>query len=184
MITQRKNTFFGLSTDTKPSGVAINGRRFIEIDTGDEYRYNAAGGAWVKQPAGGGSSALSGLNDVDIVDPANNEQLLYSSISHKWENSPPSTLFVGVTYDESTGAGTLSETWQALYDAIADGILVYIADTYEDEVIESAYLGLVREASHYNNTYAVLVEGLSANQSITVEYTAASANDYPVASGD
>lgn len=49
MVTQYKNTFFGLSTDTKPRGV-VNGRSFCEINTGDWYRYNAAGESWVKQP--------------------------------------------------------------------------------------------------------------------------------------
>lgn len=51
MIT--KNTIYtiqqyeGLSTDTKPTGVP-NGSRFLEMDTGDVYMYDADGITWIQ----------------------------------------------------------------------------------------------------------------------------------------
>lgn len=51
MIT--KNTIYtnqqyeGLSTDTKPTGVP-NGSRFLEMDTGDVYMYDADGSTWIQ----------------------------------------------------------------------------------------------------------------------------------------
>ena len=41
--------FHGLSTDTKPTG-CTNGSRFIEIDTGNKYIYNATSAQWVLIP--------------------------------------------------------------------------------------------------------------------------------------
>jgi len=50
----RENTlavFYGLSTDTKPTGVE-NGRKFIEMDTGKTYYYSASGsGEWIDPTA-------------------------------------------------------------------------------------------------------------------------------------
>ena len=36
----------GLSTDTKPTGLAM-GSEFLEVDTGDKYLYNETSGDWV-----------------------------------------------------------------------------------------------------------------------------------------
>ena len=36
----------GLSTDTKPTGLAM-GSEFLEVDTGDKYLYNETSGTWV-----------------------------------------------------------------------------------------------------------------------------------------
>ena len=36
----------GLSTDTKPTGLAM-GSEFLEVDTGDKYLYNETSGEWV-----------------------------------------------------------------------------------------------------------------------------------------
>lgn len=44
-------TFYGLSSDTKPITNIVNGSKFIEIDTGTEYYFNAAaeaGSEWVE----------------------------------------------------------------------------------------------------------------------------------------
>ena len=48
----------GLSTDTKPTGLAM-GSEFLEVDTGDKYLYNETSGEWV-----GGSSDDGGSSDV------------------------------------------------------------------------------------------------------------------------
>ena len=43
----------GLSTDAKPTAGLVTGSRFIEVDTGDVYAFDEAGGAWRKVIAGG-----------------------------------------------------------------------------------------------------------------------------------
>lgn len=47
MVSQYGNTYFGKSTDSKPSGVLI-GRKFKEIDTSKTYHYDAAGDEWLE----------------------------------------------------------------------------------------------------------------------------------------
>ena len=135
---------------------------------------------------GGGSSTLSGLTDVDIVNPENFEQLAYSSITHKWENVSPNTLYVFQEYDEATDTNTLSETWQSIYDAIAQGRLVYTTDIYEEHGVGMASgLSLVRTASHFNGegTYKIVIDGTAGGSLALYEYEAASPDDYPVSVG-
>lgn len=43
-------TFYGLSTDTKPT-VAANGSKFVEMDTGKEYLFDYEGATWYEFPA-------------------------------------------------------------------------------------------------------------------------------------
>jgi hypothetical protein len=43
--------FVGLSTDDKPKAGVVTGSQFIEVDTGDLYRYDESGsGTWYKNP--------------------------------------------------------------------------------------------------------------------------------------
>lgn len=42
----------GLSTDTKPTANLVTGSRFTEVDTGDVYAFDEAGGAWNRIVAG------------------------------------------------------------------------------------------------------------------------------------
>jgi len=43
--------FYGLSTDTKPTGMnGMNGAKFIEIDTHAEFYYDEAGDQWCAKP--------------------------------------------------------------------------------------------------------------------------------------
>ena len=49
MVSQYGNTYFGLSTDIpKPSGTALNGRAFVEMDTSKLYFYDAENGQWLE----------------------------------------------------------------------------------------------------------------------------------------
>lgn len=41
-------TYYGLSTDSKPTTGVGNGSIFIEMNTGKAYFFNAAGNAWVE----------------------------------------------------------------------------------------------------------------------------------------
>ena len=53
----------GLSTDTKPSG-CITGSKFLEVDTGKNYRYDETGAEWDEYSSGGGGG---GDEDYAIV---------------------------------------------------------------------------------------------------------------------
>lgn len=57
MLSQYGNTYFGLSTDTKPSGTSLNGREFKEMDTGKTYYYDASGGEWIEWVQASGSDS-------------------------------------------------------------------------------------------------------------------------------
>lgn len=56
MLSQYGNTYYGLSTDSKPTGV-LNGREFKEMDTGKTYHYDAESETWTEWvPASGSDS--------------------------------------------------------------------------------------------------------------------------------
>lgn len=44
----RPKTFYGLSTDTKPTENIVNGSAFIEMDTGTLYFFDQAGKTWLE----------------------------------------------------------------------------------------------------------------------------------------
>ena len=44
-LVMQRQTLFGLSTDTKPTGVC-NGSAFIEMDSNDVYFYDAENAIW------------------------------------------------------------------------------------------------------------------------------------------
>ena len=46
--TSRIRTYYGLSTDTKPTNEGENGSVWWEIDTGKCYIYNEANSTWVE----------------------------------------------------------------------------------------------------------------------------------------
>ena len=49
----RYREFFGLSDDTKPTGLnIITGSKFTEVDTGDVYLFDEVGKSWAKVQAG------------------------------------------------------------------------------------------------------------------------------------
>lgn len=48
MLSQYGNTIYGLSTDSKPSGTALNGREFKEMDTSKTYHYDAENEQWIE----------------------------------------------------------------------------------------------------------------------------------------
>jgi hypothetical protein len=86
-ISQYGNEYYGLSGDVKPLGTPLNGRKFTEMDTSKEYRFDAENQQWLQQSGGGGgSTTLAGLTDVDITDPTDGQTLVYDATSEKWEN--------------------------------------------------------------------------------------------------
>lgn len=40
--------FYGMSTDTKPADIGMNGADFTEMDTGDVYYFDGDSGDWIK----------------------------------------------------------------------------------------------------------------------------------------
>lgn len=63
--TNGQKQYAGLSTDTKPIEGVENGDKFIEIDTGKIYLFDAQNAEWTEQPASGGGSDLP---EVSISD--------------------------------------------------------------------------------------------------------------------
>lgn len=76
MLTIHNNSYRydGLSSETKPTDVP-NGTIFHEIDTGDDYQFNADSGAYVKQPSsgGGGGGGDTGSGEQTFVFPYNSD---------------------------------------------------------------------------------------------------------------
>lgn len=66
-IRQEGNTYYGLSTDTKPTGAVLNGREFREMDTGKKYLFDAENGEWLEQPEEGGGGGGGGTPDMKIL---------------------------------------------------------------------------------------------------------------------
>ena len=50
----------GLSSDTKPTGDFVTGSKYIEVDTGIEYRYDETSRTWFPQGSGNGKTSVSG----------------------------------------------------------------------------------------------------------------------------
>lgn len=48
MVTQNGNNYYGKSTDEKPTRTVLNGRAFIEIDTGKIYFFDEDAKEWVE----------------------------------------------------------------------------------------------------------------------------------------
>lgn len=176
--------FFCDSSDDKPSNAdakdgLLNGASLEETDTGKTYIFTKKANQWTEKAAGG-STTLAGLTDVDISNPSNGQTLVYNASTGKWENSPPRTLMVRKIYDKSADTTTLSETWQTLYDAIREGVFVYMTDNSEDDVEFDmmSCQGQVKMVFHSSSEgYKVETnDGLSGDMG----FVAASANDYPV----
>lgn len=89
----------GLSTDTKPVNVP-NGSEFREMDTGKKFLYSAAGTEWIEQPGSGGSGGGGSVEPLIV------------------RKSPDSTLSNQI----------MDTTWHDIYDALARGVPVYLAE--------------------------------------------------------
>ena len=155
-ISQYENEYYGLSGDVKPLGTPLNGRKFTEMDTSKEYRYDAENQQWLQQSGGGGgSSTLSGLTDVDISNPANGQTLVYNAESGKWENGDGGVFIINnvVEGDESS----LDKTYAEIKTAYLGGriCLVYVNGGYAivtgvfEDVEQSFYSVILANGSTY-----------------------------------
>lgn len=75
----------GLSTDLPLDPAPKNGSRFFAMDNGKTYWYDAAWDTWEGYAGGGGSEALSGLNDVDTTGATAGDVLRLNGDTNKWE---------------------------------------------------------------------------------------------------
>lgn len=132
-ISQYDNEYYGLSGDVKPLGTPLNGRKFTEMDTRKEYRFDAENQQWLEQSGGGGgSTTLAGLTDVDISNPTDGQTLVYNATSGKWENGSAGegggTLIVHWSHDGEHGIYTLDKTWKEIADAMLLGPVLLLLD--------------------------------------------------------
>ena len=51
---------FGLSSDDKPSEGLVTGSKFVEVDTGIEYRFDEESASWIPQNSGNGKTSIQG----------------------------------------------------------------------------------------------------------------------------
>lgn len=183
-------TFYGLSTDDKPTTMTVNdrvfdvvgGSAFVEIDTGGIYMYDEENQEWYQMNSGsgggggGGSSTLIGLTDVDISNPTNGQTLVYNATSGKWENGAGGVLAVHGT--ESGTTITLDKTWKEIYNSS----LPILIDVYEEGGYISRTFNPIILAEHQENeAYSLLVCMLASD--IGMEkwvFTTDNENGYPV----
>ena len=64
MISQSRNSYYGLSTDTKPTNIALNGRRFKEMDKSREYLFDKENEQWLLWDGGGTQVDVTGDDPV------------------------------------------------------------------------------------------------------------------------
>ena len=88
MISQYGNVYSGLSTDTKPSNVALNGREFDELDTSKVYKFDKENNLW---------RPWNVLSNADVEDAEDGQILQYDAEEGKWV---PATV-TGATVDDS-----------------------------------------------------------------------------------
>lgn len=84
---------------------------------------------------GGGSSALSGLTDVDISNPTDGQTLVYNATAQKWENGSSG----GGSSDRViliAENGTLPMTYSAILALYTQGKDIIVVDTFSEAVGE------------------------------------------------
>lgn len=113
----RTLSFFGLSSDTKPTGIFVqdevsrysvtNGSVFVEIDTGDEYMFDDVSDTWVKIDGGGGGVKREIVNTLPTT------------------NIDPDTIYL-IADSDGSGDNTyieymyVNDAWEALGSYIPD----------------------------------------------------------------
>jgi hypothetical protein len=73
--------------------------------------------------------------ETNIQNPTDGQTLKYDAASGKWVNGEgggSSTLVVTSTYDESTQIVTLDKTWQEIYDALPNVMILHKEDDVAD----------------------------------------------------
>ena len=122
-----------LSTDTKPTGPSIgNGSYLREMDTGDEYEYDAENDIWRAGSGGGGGGSLPAVTSEDNGD-------VLTVVNGAWDKAAPSgggMFVVTNAEDETTGIYGLDKTFaeiKAAADAGKFPVLVYDEEVNDEE---------------------------------------------------
>ena len=153
------DTYYGLSTDTKPTGKQIqnehrNGSKFIEIDTGKTYLYDEENAEWLEQASsgGGGGSSDFGTATITVTETGDTNGYIYAPI---WLKIDEDDIDVTLGYIETVPQETES------YTIILSGGLseIYMP---EDQMIVISTSGDIEDCGdgHY---------GITGDCSITVE---------------
>lgn len=114
-------TFYGLSTDTKPSNTA-NGSKFLEMDTGKEYRFDYANSYWheYSESGGGGGSG-----------------------------SDPLVIYAVASLDAETGDVyvTADKTTDEVFEAVSSDqpIMLFFAHDYHMGLLARGYIATIAE---------------------------------------
>lgn len=126
--------FYGLSTDTKPTG-CTNGSVFIEIDTGDKYLYNEAGAVWVLIPN------TSAASNVEFTPPSDmNSTTVQDAIvevDSKVESLPDPMIFKGslgvngtITSLPNASTDNNGFVYKVITDGTYQGVSAEAGDTF------------------------------------------------------
>ena len=143
-----------LSTDTKPTDGIANGSKCTEMDTGDIYMFDEAGGEWIKLGSGGGGDAevwlagdtgesgmftLSNVGDINHMEElfVNGENYQVFANSQALPYYTPSTMGGGAVWKDNATEQT-STTLLSIEQLENDGysaVLFYVdASTAPDSV--------------------------------------------------
>lgn len=126
-----------LSTDTKPTSGIANGSSCIEMDTGDKYMFDEAGGQWIKLGSGGGGQAEVWFTSNEYNDADSMRQFTLTNvgeIDHKTElleNGENYEVFLNGEqlpyYTSEQEEGYISKGWLDSDDSevVTKGISVY-----------------------------------------------------------
>lgn len=114
--------------------------------------------------------------ETNIQNPTDGQTLKYDAASGKWVNgeggSGSSTLVVNGTYDQSTDTVTLDKTWQEIYDACPNVVLIVPTGNgnMKEALINASERGYTLSFANTISTFKIDT------------YQAASATEYPTSS--
>lgn len=142
-IRQEGNTYYGLSTDTKPTGAVLNGREFKEMDTGKKYLFDAENGEWLEQPeeGGGGGGGSGGVLALHVNTQTGALDKTWQEIYDQINAGTICVVFQPLSYDGITGLESLMVTsvedqtqveWGNGYAVICSGGFSLSAQTPND----------------------------------------------------
>lgn len=126
--------FYGLSTDSKPAG-CTNGSRFIEIDTGDAYLFNAASGAWTKVPNTSKASNVEFIPPSDMTSTTVQDAIV--EVDTKVESLPDPMIFKGslgvngtITSLPNASTDNNGFVYKVITDGTYQGISAKVGDAF------------------------------------------------------
>lgn len=127
---------------------------------------------WVKAVAEGSGGGGGGIPEIEESDEG--KVLTVDNGEAVWDSLPESPItYVTINWVEDTG--TMSMTWQEIYNAFSDGKIVCVLDVNE----YGAACNFVVSCIDNSGTYLVNVADTGAIPNEVYTYTTNSANGYP-----